>query len=134
MKKLNITFLFCLLIILFIRCEKVKTDDYIKGEKIVESFYKKHENIIAIDSLISYQFYQKIPYNEFKIFMDNKHKTLGNIKNKELINTKVLLGDDHISFENKITYEKGITIEKLKLIKEGQQYKIVEYNVSSLKN
>ena len=129
-------------------CAQNKTETIVKdgNGKIIESeskdinqnnvnetldlFYKNIENSKNLDNLMSFRFYQKMPYNKFTEFTSQKAKKFGKFKNKEVIKKEFSPEKNAVKFFVKVNYENVETNEELVLIKESEKdnFKIYEYN------
>ncbi|WP_177734355.1 hypothetical protein [Flavobacterium inviolabile] len=98
---------------------------------VIDRFYKHQDNIKAIDSLMSFRFYQKTPYFKFKEILKAKHNNFGMFKRKELFDTDKSNPDGIIVYKYKVEYEKTNTIEEIGLIKENSadSFHIISYKI-----
>lgn len=104
-------------------------------DKTVEEFYKNIADAAKLDNLISFRFYQKIPYNKFKELMSEKYKKFGDLKDFKKIDTEFSPEKNIVKFTFDIIYENSKTKESLILIKENEKdnFKIFEYNYQEIK-
>lgn len=129
-------------------CAQNKTETIVKdgNGKIIESeskdinqnnvnetldlFYKNIENSKNLDNLMSFRFYQKMPYNKFTEFTSEKAKKFGKFKDKEVIKIEFNPDKSAVKYFLKVNYENAKTNEELVLIKESEKdnFKINEYN------
>ena len=98
--------------------------------KTLDLFYKNIENSKNLDNLMSFRFYQKMPYNKFAEFTKQKAKKFGKFKDKEVIKKEFSPEKNAVKYFLKVNYENAETTEELILIKESEKdnFKIYEYN------
>jgi len=104
-------------------------------DKTVEEFYNNISEVSKLDNLISFRFYQKIPYNKFKELIDEKYKKFGRLKDIKKINTEFHPDKKAVKYTFDVTYENTKTKESLILIKENEKdnFKIIDYNYQEIK-
>lgn len=104
-------------------------------EITVEKFYKNINNTSELDQLLSFRFYQKIPYNKFKDITNEKFKKFGNLVNTNKLATEFSPDKKAVKYTFDNVYEKAKTRETLILIKENEKdnFKIFEYNYQEIK-
>ena len=104
-------------------------------DKTVEEFYKNINNVSELDKLLSFRFYQKIPYNKFKEMIAEKFKKFGNLENVKKLNFEFSPDKNAVKYTFDIKYNKVKTKETLILIKENEKdnFKILEYNYQEIK-
>lgn len=108
-----------------------------QGEIIVDEFYIKSEkkNYKAIDTLMSFRFYQNTTYNDFVMFLNKKKKGFGRVGKRTLRKSKIIknfISDTlHLGYE--VNYKYTSTKESFTLIKEKKGFKILKYYISQEK-
>lgn len=111
---------------------KTKYSKTAKNENIIiDKFYLSQNNGKVLDSLMSFRFYQKTPYNKFKKIIESKVNSFGKFVDKTLINRKK--SNDGITiYKFKVRYERITTIEEIGLFRENEKdsYHIISYNIS----
>lgn len=110
-----------------------------QGETVINAFYNniESENYKALDTLMSFQFYQKTPYKQFIQMINNKNKVFGKIDKKSLGKYKIVKSTnstDTIHLGYIVDYENAHTKESFTLIKENKDFKILKYYVSQEDN
>lgn len=100
----------------------------------LELFYNKIDDSKNLDNLLSFRFYQKMPYNKFKEFTIEKAKKVGKFKTKEVIKEEFSPDKNAVKYLLKVNYENEKTNEELILIKENEKdnFKIYDYNYKIL--
>jgi len=110
-----------------------------QGETIINVFYSnaESENYKALDTLMSFQFYQGTPYKQFVQMINNKNKVFGKINKKSLGKYKIVKSTnstDTIHLGYIVDYQKAHTKESFTLIKENKDFKILKYYISQEDN
>ena len=103
-------------------------------EKTIDEFYLNINDSKKLDNLMSFRFYQKIPYNKFKELMQTKSEKFGVFENKKIEKIEFSPDKNAVKYILDIKYEKTETKEILILIKETEKdnYKIYEYDYQKL--
>jgi len=104
-------------------------------EETVKEFYKNINDASKLDKLMSFRFYQKIPYNKFKEMMSEKSKKFGNVTNINKLNSEFSPDKKAVKYTFDIEYDKTKTQEILVLIKENENdnFKVFEYAYQEIK-
>ncbi|PWN57541.1 hypothetical protein [Chryseobacterium viscerum] len=116
--------------VLFIGCGEKEVK---QGEIVVDEFYIKSEqkNYKAIDSIMSFRFYQTTPYKEFINILIEKNKEFGKVRKKSLEKYKIVKSvTDTIHLGYNVEYKNTHTKESFTLIKEDGNFKILKYYIS----
>lgn len=116
--------------VLFIGCGKKEVK---QGEIIVNEFYTKSEqkDYKAIDSIMSFRFYQATPYKDFINILIEKNKKFGKVRKKSLEKYKIIKSaTDTIHLGYDVDYKNTHTKESFTLIKENGHFKILKYYIS----
>jgi hypothetical protein len=108
-----------------------KTSENISPEQTIEMFYKKQNDVKAIDRLMSFRFYQTTPYVKFKEMLNEKNKACGEFIEKYYIESRKADDNKAIAFTYKVKYKNVETIEEISLLKETENddYKIFIYKI-----
>ena len=127
MKYITLVFIFGYL---FIGCN----DNEIEyAEVVVNKFYNKMEqkNYKAIDSLISFRFYQTTSNKDFIKILSEKNKEFGKLEKKSLGKYKLIKSfTDTVHLGYIVDYEKALSKESFTLIKENGNFKILKYYIN----
>lgn len=104
-------------------------------EETVKKFYQNINDASKLDKLMSFRFYQKIPYNKFKEIISEKSKKFGNATNINELNSEFSPDKKAVKYTFNIEYDKTKTQEILVLIKENENdnFKIFEYAYQEIK-
>lgn len=99
--------------------------------KTLIKFYENQDKINVLDKLISFRFYSKTPFVEFKKTMEAKNLLFGVFKKMRIIKFEYSSDKNIISYLLYVDYEKSSTYEKIVLIKESKNdtFKIFEYDI-----
>ena len=98
-------------------------------EETVEEFYRNINDATKLDNLMSFRFYQKIPYNKFKELISKKSEQYGKLKNKKIIGKEFSPDKKAVKYYIETEYEKANLKEAIILLKENEKdnFKILEY-------
>jgi len=104
-------------------------------EETVKKFYQNINDASKLDKLMSFRFYQKIPYSKFKEIISEKSKEFGNVKNINKLSSEFSPDKKAVKYTFGIEYDKTKTQEILVLIKENEKdnFKIFEYAYQEIK-
>lgn len=104
-------------------------------EETVKEFYKNINDASKLDKLMSFRFYQKIPYSKFKEIISEKSKKFGNVKYINKLSSEFSPDKKAVKYTFGIEYDKTKTQEILVLIKENEKdnFKIFEYAYQEIK-
>lgn len=101
------------------------------ANEILKEFYLNQNNIEKLDKLISFRFYQKITYTEFKKTMESKFTACGKLLGYKIVQTEYSDDKKAIRINTDVRYENMSTIEQIVLIKESDKsnFQVFEYNI-----
>ncbi|NUY82744.1 hypothetical protein HUK80_17710 [Flavobacterium sp. MAH-1] len=104
------------------------------AERTVELFYGNLNDIKAIDSLMSFRFYQIIPYFKFKELLVEKNKVSGELLEKTLVNSKKSEDNNSVVFSYRVKYQNIETTENIGLIRENENndFQVYIYNSKAI--
>ncbi|MWW26907.1 hypothetical protein [Algibacter lectus] len=99
--------------------------------KILKEFYLNQNNFENLDNLMSFRFYQKTPYSEFKNAIESKNKTCGKLLNYKIVQTEYSDDKKSVRLNTDVNYENMNTIEQILLIKEtdNDNYEVFGYEL-----
>lgn len=117
-------------------CGKTDLKD---GESVVNAFYNnmERENYKALDTYMSFRFYQGTPYKQFIEMLNKKNRDFGKIKKRSLgkyKKIKTVNSTDTIHLGYIVDYQNAQTKESFTLIKEKEDFKILKYYISEEDN
>ena len=92
-------------------------------------FYKNIDDASKLDNLMSFRYYQNIPYNKFKELTLKKAEQFGKLKNKKIIGKEFSPDKKAVKYYIEAEYEKANSNEAIILMKENEKdnFKILEY-------
>lgn len=98
-------------------------------EETIEEFYKNIDDASKLDNLMSFRYYQNIPYNKFKELTLKKAEQFGKLKNKKIIGKEFSPDKKAVKYYIEAEYEKANSNEAIILMKENEKdnFKILEY-------
>ncbi|GAA5101158.1 hypothetical protein GCM10023210_40430 [Chryseobacterium ginsengisoli] len=104
-------------------------------EETINQFYKRIDDASKLDNFMSFRFYQKTPYSEFKEWINTKSKKYGAFQRKKLIDEKFAPDNMAVRYIFEVKYAKGNLREILILSKETgkDNFQVYEYNISEIK-